>query len=43
VTKRLSTNELVSMLSSYFEGFIENGNEYQTMMTLLEKQKEVAA
>ena len=43
MTKRLSTNELVSMLSSYFEGFIENGNEYQTMMTLLEKQKEVAA
>ena len=39
-TKRLSTNELVSMLSSYFEGFIENGAEYQNMMTILEKHTE---
>ncbi|VVB74669.1 PrgI family protein [uncultured archaeon] len=43
VTKRLSTNELVSMFSSYFEGFIENGNEYQSVITLLEKKRLVAA
>ncbi len=40
-TKRLNTNELVSMLSSYFEGFIENGNEYLSVLSFLEKQKEV--
>ncbi|HLC79819.1 MAG TPA: PrgI family protein [archaeon] len=38
-TKRLSTNELVSMLASYFEGFVENGNEYQTLVTLLDKKQ----
>ncbi len=37
VTKRLGTNELVSMLSGYFEGFVETGNEYISMLTLLEK------
>lgn len=37
-TKRLSTNELVSMLSGYFEGFIENSTEYQSIITLLEKR-----
>jgi hypothetical protein len=37
-TKRLSTNELVSMLSSYFEGFIENGTEYQTLLSILENR-----
>lgn len=43
-TKRLDTNELVTMLSSYFEGYIETGNEYQTLVTLLEKkQKEGTA
>jgi hypothetical protein len=42
-TKRLSTNELVSMLSSYFEGFIENGVEYQTMLTVLEQNKKEVA
>jgi len=42
-TKRLNTNELVSMLSSYFEGFIENGNEYLSVLSFLEKQKEVNA
>ena len=42
-TKRLNTNELVSMLSSYFEGFIENGNEYLSVLSFLEKQKEVKA
>jgi hypothetical protein len=41
-TKRLNTNELVSMLSSYFEGFIENGTEYLSMLSFLEKRKEVA-
>jgi hypothetical protein len=30
------------MLSSYFEGFIENGVEYQTMLTVLEQKREVA-
>ena len=42
-TKRLTTNELVSMLSSYFEGFIENGTEYLSMLSFLEKQKGVTA
>jgi len=40
-TKRLSTNELVSLLSSYFEGFIEAENEYQSMITLLEQKNVV--
>ena len=40
-TKRLQTNELITMLSSYYEGFIENGTEYQSMMTILEKQREM--
>jgi len=40
-TKRLNTNELVSMLSSYFEGFIENENGYLSPLTLLEKKEEV--
>lgn len=39
-TKRLSDQELLTMFSSYFEGFIETGNEYQTMATLLEKRGE---
>lgn len=38
-TKRLTTNELVSMLASYFEGFIETQNEYQSMLTLLDKKQ----
>ncbi|MFA6064897.1 MAG: PrgI family protein [archaeon] len=42
-TKRLNTNELVSMLSSYFEGFIENGTGYLSMLSFLEKQKGVSA
>ena len=37
-TKRLSTNELVSLLSTYFEGFIEVGNEYMSMLTILERR-----
>jgi len=41
-TKRLTTNELVSMLSSYFEGFIENGTEYLSMLSFLEKKEVVA-
>ncbi|MFA6269550.1 MAG: hypothetical protein WC652_07055 [archaeon] len=41
ITKRLNTNELVSMLSSYFEGFIENGTGYLSMLSILEKQKGV--
>jgi len=38
-TKRLNTQELVSMLSSYFEGFIENTNEYLTTLTLIKKME----
>lgn len=38
-TKRLSTNELVSLLSTYFEGFIEAENQYQSMLTILEAKK----
>ena len=38
-SKRLDTNELVTMLSSYFEGYIETGGEYQTLVTLLEKKQ----
>ncbi|MDD3159989.1 MAG: PrgI family protein [Candidatus ainarchaeum sp.] len=36
-TKRLNTQELTTMLSSYFEGFIENGIEYQSILTILQK------
>lgn len=38
-TKRLNTNELVSMLSSYFEGFIENTNQYLTTLTMLNQME----
>ncbi len=38
VTKRLNTNELVTLLSSYFEGTIENAGEYQDFITILEKE-----
>jgi len=38
-TKRLNTQELVTMLSSYFEGFIENGTEYQSLISILEKKE----
>lgn len=41
VTKRLNTNELISLLSSYFEGFVEAENEYQSAITLLERQESV--
>jgi hypothetical protein len=30
------------MLSSYFEGFIENGTEYLSILSFLEKPKEVS-
>ena len=40
-TKRLNTQELVTMLSSYFEGFIENGTEYQSLISILEKKEAV--
>ena len=40
ITKRLNTQELVTMLSSYFEGFIENGTEYQSLISILEKKEE---
>lgn len=40
ITKRLSSNELTSLLASYFEGFIEAENEYQKTLVVL--QKEVA-
>ena len=39
VTKRLSSNELVSLLSTYFEGFIEVENEYQSLITILERRQ----
>ncbi len=39
LTKRLSSNELVSLMASYFEGFIEAENEYQKGFTLLRKEK----
>lgn len=38
-TKRLTTNELVSLLSTYFEGFIEVENEYQSLLTILERRQ----
>jgi hypothetical protein len=38
-TKRLSTNELVSLLSSYFEGFVEAKNEYQSLITQLKEEE----
>lgn len=41
MTKRLNTNELVSLLSSYFEGFIETGNGYQSALTILERKESV--
>jgi len=43
IARRLSTNDLVSMLSGYFEGYIENGAEYLSVLTLLEKKGMVAA
>ncbi|VVB76113.1 PrgI family protein [uncultured archaeon] len=42
-TKRLSTNELISMFSSYFEGFIENSNEYRSVLTFLDQKRRVIA
>lgn len=35
-TKRLNTDELTGLLSSYFETFIQNNSEYQDMLTILE-------
>lgn len=35
ITKRLNTNELISLLASYFEGYIEAENEYQKTVTVL--------
>lgn len=40
VTKRMETNELVPLLASFFEGYIESGNDYFFPLTLLEKQEE---
>jgi hypothetical protein len=37
LTKRLNTQELVSLLASFFNGFIEAQNEYFFPMTMLEK------
>jgi len=39
VTKRLDTDELVSLLSTYFEGFIETENQYQSIITILERSR----
>ncbi len=38
ISKRLSTNEMVSLLGSYFEGFVEAENEYQQALTQLHKE-----
>ncbi len=35
-TKRLNNQELITLLSSYFETFIQANNEYQSRLTLLE-------
>ncbi len=37
LTKRLNTEEIVSLLASFFEGFIEAENNYFNTLTLLEK------
>src|SRR3989344_2355930 len=40
LTKRLETNELLTLLSSFFEGFVEEGNDYFSTLTLLEEGEE---
>ena len=40
ITKRLNTNELTSLLSTYFEGFIEVNNDYQSYLTILKRSEE---
>ena len=40
LTRRLNTQELVSLLASFFNGFIEAQNEYFFPITLLEKFEE---
>lgn len=37
LTKRLSSNELISLFSSYFDGFIEAENDYLNTLILLKK------
>lgn len=39
ITKRLSTNELVSLLSTYLEGFVEVENEYQSLLTIIGRRQ----
>lgn len=41
LTKRLNTEELVSMLSSFFEGFIEVQNHYFAILTTLKLSEKV--
>ncbi len=37
LTKRLDSNELTSLLASFFEGFVEEGHDYFSPITTLEK------
>jgi hypothetical protein len=39
ITKRLNTNELISLLSSYFEGFIEAENNYLSSISIFSGPK----
>lgn len=38
ITKRLSTPELISFFSSYFDGFVEAANDYQSSITQLQTE-----
>jgi len=40
LTKRLNTEELASLLASFFDGFIETKNNYSSILTLTEKFEE---
>ncbi len=40
-TRQLNTNQLVSLLASFFEGYIEVENDYLFPMTMLDKYAEV--
>ncbi|MFC2174974.1 PrgI family protein [archaeon] len=40
-TRRMTTNQLVSLLASFFEGYIEVENDYLFPMTMLDKYAEV--
>ncbi len=40
MAKKLNTEELVSLLASFFEGFVETKNNYISLLTLAEKLEE---